>query len=133
MAIQKMDLGSVIGPQGPAGNAYVAFKVDENGDLIQTYEDGDVAPQFRLNTDGDLEYVLENGTSVNLGHVKGDKGEPGAAGSLPEGGTDGQVLGIVNGQIAWVTPTEPIYPKFEIDETNNTLNVTYAAGSKIVE
>lgn len=130
MALQKLDLGSVIGPQGPAGNAYVSFQVNEDGDLIQTFEDGEVAPNFRLTTDGDLEYVLENGTSVNLGHVRGEKGE---AGNLPEGGQDGQVLGIVNGEVAWVTPTEPIYPKFEVDAANNTLNVTYAAGSKIVE
>lgn len=133
MALQKLDLGSVIGPQGPNGNAYVSFKVNSEGDLIQTFEDGEVAPTFRLSNDGDLEYVLDNGTSVNLGHVKGDKGDPGEAGSLPTGGQEGQVLGIVNGEIAWVTPTEPIYPKLEIDEANNTLNVTYAAGSRIVE
>lgn len=64
------------------------FSVNDDGDLILTYE-GDQPPQYAINNDGDLILTTADGDTINLGHVKGGKGDPGPQGIQGKEGPQG--------------------------------------------
>lgn len=64
------------------------FSVNDDGDLILTYE-GDQPPQYAINNDGDLILTTADGDTINLGHVKGGKGDPGPQGKQGKEGPQG--------------------------------------------
>ena len=71
------------------------FSVNDDGDLILTYE-GDQPPQYAINNDGDLILTTADGDTINLGRVKGGKGDPGID---VTGAQDGSFLRVRNGKI----------------------------------
>lgn len=64
------------------------FSVNDDGDLILTYE-GDQPPQYAINNDGDLILTTADGDTINLGRVKGGKGDPGPQGKQGKDGPQG--------------------------------------------
>lgn len=64
------------------------FSVNDDGDLILTYE-GDQPPQYAINNDGDLILTTADGDTINLGHVKGGKGDTGPQGEKGDTGPQG--------------------------------------------
>lgn len=78
------------GPKGDTGGGLGAyqFSVNDDGDLILTYE-GDQPPQYAINNDGDLILTTADGDTINLGHVKGGKGDPGPQGPQGKEGPQG--------------------------------------------
>ena len=84
------------GPKGDTGGGLGAyqFSVNDDGDLILTYE-GDQPPQYAINNDGDLILTTADGDTINLGRVKGGKGDPGI-----------DVTGAQVGQIAKITAVD---------------------------
>lgn len=78
------------GPKGDTGGGLGAyqFSVNDDGDLILTYE-GDQPPQYAINNDGDLILTTADGDTINLGHVKGGKGDPGPQGEKGDTGPQG--------------------------------------------
>ena len=64
------------------------FSVNDDGDLILTYE-GDQPPQYAINNDGDLILTTADGDTINLGRVKGGKGDPGPQGIQGKEGQQG--------------------------------------------
>lgn len=96
------------GPKGDTGGGLGAyqFSVNDDGDLILTYE-GDQSPQYAINNDGDLILTTADGDTINLGRVKGGKGDtgpqgiPGPKGEKGDPGID--VTGAQVGQIAKIT------------------------------
>ncbi len=86
------------------------FSVNDDGDLILTYE-GDQPPQYAINNDGDLILTTADGDTINLGHVKGGKGDtgpqgiPGPKGEKGDpgidvtGAQDGSFLRVRNGKV----------------------------------
>lgn len=71
------------------------FSVNDDGDLILTYE-GDQPPQYAINNDGDLILTTADGDTINLGRVKGEKGDPGID---VTGAEDGSFLRVKNGKV----------------------------------
>lgn len=90
----KGDTGAT-GPKGDPGADGSAIEADglwsvninSDGDLIVTYT-GDAVPPLSV-VDGDLIYMLDGGTTVNLGSVKGPKGDTGIQGPAGETGPQG--------------------------------------------
>lgn len=78
------------GPKGDTGGGLGAyqFSVNDDGDLILTYE-GDQPPQYAINNDGDLILTTADGDTINLGRVKGGKGDPGPQGKQGKEGPQG--------------------------------------------
>ena len=78
------------GPKGDTGGGLGAyqFSVNDDGDLILTYE-GDQPPQYAINNDGDLILTTADGDTINLGRVKGEKGDPGPQGIQGKEGPQG--------------------------------------------
>lgn len=78
------------GPKGDTGGGLGAyqFSVNDDGDLILTYE-GDQPPQYAINNDGDLILTTADGDTINLGHVKGGKGDTGPQGIQGKEGPQG--------------------------------------------
>lgn len=70
MATVQKDLGSVIGPQGKDGNAYVSFEITADGNLVAYYEDENDVPDFELAQNGDLIYKFGESGSVVLGNLQ---------------------------------------------------------------
>lgn len=64
------------------------FSINDDGDLILTYE-GDQPPQYAINNDGDLILTTADGDTINLGHVKGGKGDTGPQGKQGKDGPQG--------------------------------------------
>ena len=64
------------------------FSVNDDGDLILTYE-GDQPPQYAINNDGDLILTTADGDTINLGRVKGGKGDTGPRGEKGDTGPQG--------------------------------------------
>mgnify|MGYP004697956529 CR=1 FL=1 len=65
------------------------FSVNDDGDLILTYE-GDQPPQYAINNDGDLILTTADGDTINLGRVKGGKGDTGPQGIQGKEGPQGK-------------------------------------------
>lgn len=78
------------GPKGDTGGGLGAyqFSVNDDGDLILTYE-GDQPPQYAISNDGDLILTTADGDTINLGRVKGGKGDPGPQGPQGKEGPQG--------------------------------------------
>lgn len=78
------------GPKGDTGGGLGAyqFSVNDDGDLILTYE-GDQPPQYAINNDGDLILTTADGDTINLGRVKGGKGDTGPQGKQGKDGPQG--------------------------------------------
>lgn len=108
------------GPKGDTGGGLGAyqFSVNDDGDLILTYE-GDQPPQYAINNDGDLILTTADGDTINLGRVKGGKGDPGPQGPQGKEGPQGipgprgekgdpgiDVTGAQVGQIAKITAVD---------------------------
>ena len=67
-----------IGPPGKDGfvtngEGLYGFHINEDGDLILTYE-GDTPPDYAINAAGELILTVEDGKTVNLGKVAGEDG-----------------------------------------------------------
>ena len=79
------------GPKGDTGGGLGAyqFSVNDDGDLILTYE-GDQSPQYAINNDGDLILTTADGDTINLGRVKGGKGDTGPQGIQGKEGPQGK-------------------------------------------
>lgn len=45
---KEVDLGSVVGPQGPKGDTLFWLEVDSDGNLYAVYADGASPPQFEF-------------------------------------------------------------------------------------
>lgn len=75
------------------GGAY-GFAVDEDGHLILTYE-GDIPPNYTINSQGHLILTVGNNQTIDLGQVKGTNGKgvpsisSGDAGKFLQAGADG--------------------------------------------
>ena len=63
-----------------ASSGLFMFNIDDNGDLI-LYYNGDEAPSFFINNDGDLIAGFEDGNTLNIGHVVGTNGSDGEKGA----------------------------------------------------
>ena len=79
------------GPKGDTGGGLGAyqFSVNDDGDLILTYE-GDQPTQYAINNDGDLILTTADGDTINLGRVKGGKGDTGPQGIQGKEGPQGK-------------------------------------------
>lgn len=79
------------------GGAY-GFAVDEDGHLILTYE-GDIPPNYTINSQGHLILTVGNDQTIDLGQVKGTNGK-----GVPEATREdeGKVLGVLGGVPSWV-------------------------------
>ena len=67
-------------PSGGPSSDWWGVSIDENGDLILTYE-GSTPPDVEIDENGDLIYTIDDGTEINLGHV--------GTGGGGSGGSDG--------------------------------------------
>lgn len=72
------------GGGGGASGAY-RFEVNDDGELVLVYE-GMTPPAYSINDDGDLILTLDDGQTINVGHVQGRNGK---AGTTPAIGSNG--------------------------------------------
>lgn len=80
------------GGSGGTAGAY-RFNVNEEGELVLIYE-GTTPPAYSINEDGDLILTLDDGQTINVGHVQGRNGK---AGTTPTIGSNGHwFLGSVD-------------------------------------
>ncbi len=56
-------------------NGFYSFSVDEDGNLMVHYPDGETAPDVKLNSNGELILTVNDETSFNVGKVKGENGD----------------------------------------------------------
>ena len=65
-------------PSGGPGSDWWGVSIDENGDLILTYE-GSTPPDVEIDENGDLIYTIDDGTEINLGHIGTGGGSAGVS------------------------------------------------------
>ncbi|WP_418751076.1 hypothetical protein [Frisingicoccus sp.] len=55
---REVDLGSIVGPQGPKGDMPFGLELDSDGNLNLIYQDGSTPPNFEYDqTNGNLYFI----------------------------------------------------------------------------